>query len=430
MMYAVVDCDNCYVSCERVFRPDLQGKPVVVLSNNDGCVVARSNEAKQFGIKAGMPFFKAREMARNIELVTFSSNYELYAEITGRVMSIISHQAPEFFRYSIDEAFCIFPDNDGFDYKLWGENLHQRIIRSVGMPVSIGIGPTKTIAKMASHFAKKYPGYKHCCVIDTDEKRQKALHLYPLDEVWGIGRRNAAKFRQYGDITAWDVVCHNRNWVRTEFNVNMLRTWSELQGIDCIPDETPQNKKSIMTSRSFANLTSDIGVLKTHVANFAARCAEKLRKQNTVASRVGVFIQTNTFRSDLPQYYNYHEARILTPTASTIDIVKAAHGCLDEIFRTGYLYKRTGVCVQDIVPATSVQTNLIDYNPVQYKKMAQLDEIVDSINRLEGAETVVMGAQQYVGRGGGKATPFSDAMRHDLRSPNPTTRWSDIIKLK
>ena len=204
-MYGIVDCDNCYVSCERVFRPDLYGKPVVVLSNNDGCVVARSNEAKKMGIKAGTPYFQLAQQFPNEKIAVFSSNYELYGELTGRIVEIIKQEAPAYFRYSIDECFIYFPENmseelrvKSEELKLWGENLHQRIKKSVGMPVSIGLGPTKTLAKLASHFAKKYPGYHHCCMIDTEEKRVKALKLYPIEDVWGIGRRYATKLQALG----------------------------------------------------------------------------------------------------------------------------------------------------------------------------------------------------------------------------------------
>lgn len=430
-MYAVVDCDNCYVSCERVFRPDLAGRPVVVLSNNDGCVVARSDEVKRLGVKAGMPYFKMKELCQGMDIVAFSSNYELYGEITGRVMSIIAGEAPDFFRYSIDEAFCMFSRQTNVDYKAWGEHLHERVRRSTGMPVSVGIGHTKTIAKMASHFAKKYVGYNHCCVIDTDEKREKALSLYPLEEVWGIGRRNAERFKAAGDVTAFDVARHSADWIRSTFNIVMLRTHSELNGIDCIADERPTQKKSIMTSRSFSEMITDFEGLNTHVANYAALCAEKLRRQGSVAAEVGVFIATNPFREDLPQYNNFSTRRLLTPSASSLTIIQTARQCLTSIFRPGLYYKRAGVIVQDITQGTSIQTDLIDYNAADYQRRQRLDETIDRINRINGAETVVIGSQQYTSpQGKGTATHFTDAIRHDLRSPNPTTRWTDIIRLK
>lgn len=466
-MYGIVDCDNCYVSCERVFRPDLNGVPVVVLSNNDGCVVARSNEAKKMGIKAGMPYFQlaqqlglrptydatrqcpyeyditlAAPSVPNQKIAVFSSNYELYGELTSRVVEIIRQEAPAYFRYSIDECFVYF--NSQFtihnsqlnlkseELKQWGENLHKRIRKSVGMPVSIGIAPTKTLAKMASHFAKKYAGYHHCCLIDNDEKRIKALKLYPISEVWGIGRRYAARMESMGIKTAYDFAQHNGDWVRATFrNIVIYRTWQELNGIDCIPNEEMAKKKSICTSRSFNGMISDFEALRTHVANYAARCAEKLRQQGTVTTIVGVFLNTNFFREDLPQYWNFQEKRLTVGTNSTIDIVKAATEVLQSIYIQGYQYKKAGVIVMGIGPNSPMQLDLFDYNAEQFQKMKRLDAVIDRINKVNGTETVVLGAQQYTQKDGkGKAEVFANAIKHDFRSKNPTTRWSDIIKLK
>ena len=431
-MYGIVDCDNCYVSCERVFRPDLNGVPVVVLSNNDGCVVARSNEAKKMGIKAGTPYFQLAQQFPNQKIAVFSSNYELYGELTGRVVEIIRQEAPAYFRYSIDECFVYFDRFADVNLKEWGENLHKRIRKSVGMPVSIGFAPTKTLAKMASHFAKKYPGYRHCCLIDTDEKRNKALKLYPIDEVWGIGRRYAAKLQALGVQTAYDFAHHHGDWVRVTFNnIVIYRTWQELNGEDVVPNEELAKKKSICTSRSFNGMVSDYETLRTHVSNYAARCAEKLRMQNTVASIVGVFLNTNAFREDLPQYWNFQEQRLITPTSSTITITQAANQVLQNIYRQDYQYKKAGVIVMGIGPDSPIQQDLFDINAEQFQKMKRLDEVVDRINRMQGSETIVLGSQQYTQKNGkGKANVFANAIKHDFRSPNPTTRWSDVIKLK
>jgi len=432
-MYGIVDCDNCYVSCERVFRPDLKDKPVVVLSNNDGCVVARSNEAKKMGIKAGTPYFQLAQQFPNGEVTVFSSNYELYGELTGRVMEIIRQEAPAYFRYSIDECFVYWQGIDGVDLKAWGEHLHKRIRKSVGMPVSVGIAPTKTLAKMASHFAKKYPGYRHCCMIDNDEKRIKALKLFPIDDVWGIGRRYAAKLEAMGVKTAYDFAQHHGDWVKNIFNnIVIYRTWQELNGIDAVPnEEMAKKKKSICTSRSFPGMVSDFDTLKTHVSNYAARCAEKLRTQNTVASIIGVFVNTNFFREDLPQYWNFQEKRIIVPTNSTIDIVKAATEVLNKIFIQGYQYKKAGVIVMGIGPNSPIQMDLFDYNADQFEKMKRLDKVMDHINKVNGSETVILGSQQYTKKDGkGKAEVFANAIKHDFRSKNPTTKWSDIIELK
>ena len=430
-MYAIIDCDNCYVSCERVFRPDLEGKPVVVLSNNDGCVVARSNEAKAMGIKAGTPYYQLAQLFPNQKIAVFSSNYELYGEMTGRVVDIIREEAPAYFRYSIDECFVRLHGMETAGLKAWGENLHKKIRKWVGMPVSIGIAPNKTLAKVASHFAKKVAGYSHCCIIDNDVRRTKALQLYPMDEVWGIGRKYAAKLNALGIASAYDFAAAPGEWVKATFNnIVIYRTWEELNGKDRVPDEEYAKKKSICTSRSFNGMVSDISVLSTHVANYASRCAEKLRAQRTVASTVGVFINTNAFREDLAQYWNFREVRLLTPSSSTQTIVHAANEALCAIFRQGFQYKKAGVIVMGIAPDSPVQQNLFDIGPDKYQKLKALDEALDRINRIYGSETIVLGAQQYTKQDGiGKADVFANAIKHDFRSPNPTTRWSDIIKL-
>jgi DNA polymerase V len=338
----------------------------------------------------------------------------------------------------------------------WGEQLHKKIKKWVGMPVSIGIGPTKTLAKMASHFAKKYAGYHHCCVIDTDEKRIKALKLYPIEEVWGIGRRYAARLQALGVKTAYDFAQHHGTWVQSTFrNIVIYRTWQELNGIDAVPNEELAKKKSICTSRSFNGMIKELDDIRTHVANYAARCAEKLRNQDSVACIIGVFLNTNFFREDLPQYWNFQEKRLTVGTNSTIDIVKAATEVLHDIYIPGYQYKKAGVIVMGISPASPQQLDLFDYNAKDYDKKKRLDKAMDKINKINGSETIVLGAQQYT-KGKGekvaiereksgtcsssaereqarlkvKAEVFANAIKHDHKSKNPTTRWSDIIKLK
>ena len=421
-MYGIIDCDNCYVSCERVFRPDLNGKPVVVLSNNDGCIVARSSEAKKLGIKAGLPYFQLKEQFPNQKIAVFSSNYELYGELTGRVVEIIRQEAPQYFRYGMERI----------DLKQWGEILHNRIKKSVGVPVSIGLAPNKTLAKVASHFAKKYTGYRHCCLIDTNEKRIKALKLYPIDEVWGIGRRYTAKLEAYGVHTAYDFASMSEEAVKATFNnIVIYRTWAELNGVDCVPNEEMAKKKSICTSRSFNGMVSDLDTLKTHVSNYAARCAEKLRQQNTVASIVGVFLNTNYFREDLPQYWQFKEVNLPTPSNSSVTIVQAAKEILTDIYKEGYQYKKAGVIVMGIAPTSPIQLNLFDINAERFEKLKALDSVIDRLNKVNGTETVILAAQQYPQKNEqGKSEVFANAIKHDFRSGNPTTRWSDIIRLK
>ena len=284
---------------------------------------------------------------------------------------------------------------------------------------------------MASHFAKKHKGYRHCCMIDSEEKRRKALELYPIEDVWGIGRRYASKMQAMGIHTAHDFAKHNKDWVRMTFNnINIIRTWQELNGEDVIPNEQLTKKKSICTSRSFNGMISDFSTLRTNVSNYAARCAEKLRMQNTVASIVGVFLNTNYFRDDLPQYWNYQETVLITPTNSTITITQAAIETLKKVFVQGYQYKKAGVVVMGIGPDSPIQQDLFDINAEQIQRMKRIDEVVDRINRINGSETVVLGIQQYTKKNGiGKADVFSNAIKHDFRSKNPTTRWSDLIRL-
>ncbi len=452
-MYGIIDCDNCYVSCERVFRPDLVGKPVVVLSNNDGCVVARSNEAKLMGVKEGTPYYQLEQLFPNHNITVFSSNYELYGELTGRVMSLIRRESPAYFRYSIDECFVYLPTShtsiqgksggidaaafslpkqDAKDWQEWGRHLHQLIWKSVGMPVSIGIAPNKTLAKIAARLAKKFEVYHHCCMIDNDYKREKALEWCAIEDVWGIGRRYAAKLQALGCKTALDFARHHKDWVRLTFNnINIVRTWQELNGEDVVPNEQLAKKKSIITSRSFNGMISDFETLRTHVANYASRCAKKLRMQQTVASIVGVMIHTNMFREDLPQYWIFQEMRLITPTNSTIPIVQAASEALQAIYRPDYQYKKAGVIVMGITSDFPIQQDLFDQSAEQIQKMRRLVEVVDRINRMNGSETIVIGSQQYSKKDGkGKADVFANAIKHDFRSSNPTTRWSDIIKLK
>ena len=412
-MYGIIDADNCYVSAERVFRPDLEHAVVVVLSNNDGCIVARSNEAKALGIKAGTPYYQLAQQFPNTKIAVFSSNYELYGELTGRIVSLIAQEVPAYFRYSIDECFVYLDGMDHLDLKQWGENLHKKIKRYVGMPVSIGLAPNKTLAKMASHFAKKYQGYRHCCMIDSDEKRIKALKLYPIDEVWGIGRRYAAKLQALGVHTAYDFAQHHKDWVRLTFNnINIVRTWQELNGEDVVPNEELTKKKSICTSRSFNGMIGDLETLRTHVSNYAA------------------FLNTNAFREDLPQYWNFQEQRLITPTSSTITITQTANQVLEKIYRQGYQYKKAGVIVMGIGADSPIQQDLFDINAEQFQKMKRLDEVVDRINRMHGSETIVLGSQQYTQKNGkGKADVFANAIKHDFKSPSPTTRWGEIMKL-
>ncbi|MDE5976594.1 MAG: Y-family DNA polymerase, partial [Muribaculaceae bacterium] len=282
-MVGLVDCDNFFCSCERVFRPDLVRTPLVVLSNNDGCVVARSREVKAMGIPEGMPYYQMKEKYPDSGIVAFSSNYALYADMSARVVSILRAEAPDVIQYSIDEAFLLLDGMDRESLQEWGRELCRKVQKYTGLPVSLGIAPTNTLAKMASKYAKKYAGYKKCCVISTDEQREKALRLFPVGDVWGIGRRISRKLVYAGVNTAFDFAALPKDYVRRRFHVTGERTWKELHGIPCIDVDglDTVSKKTIVTSRSFPEMIRDLADLRSHVANYAARCALKLRRQDS-----------------------------------------------------------------------------------------------------------------------------------------------------
>ena len=327
-MRGLVDCDNFFCSCERVFRPDLNGKPVVVLSKNDVGVVAMSKEAKALGIKMGLPYYQMLEQYLKSGITAFSSNYKLYGDLSARVMAILREEAPSMYQYSIDETFL---DLDGMNESLlkeWGEVLARKISKWTGVPVSIGIAKTKTLAKIASRFAKKYDGYKKCWIISTERQREKALRLVETSDIWGIGRRISRGLEVYGIKTAWDFTQKSRSWVKSKYHIPAKRTWLELNGhsVIGIDEMEGRTKQSIMTSRSFPDMLTTIDQIKPNVANYAARCASKLRKQKSACGMLNVFIQSNFFREDLPKYSCNAAYFFSTPTNTTTEIVSAAFG--------------------------------------------------------------------------------------------------------
>ena len=429
-MVGLIDCDNFFCSCERVFRPDLVGKPVVVLSNNDGCVVARSREAKAMGIPEGMPYFKMCEQYPGRGIEAFSSNYALYGDMSARIMSILRAAAPEVIQYSIDEAFL---DLDGVPLpmlKTWGEGLCQKVLRATGMPVSLGIAPSKTLAKMASKFAKNYPGYRKCCLIGNDWQRQRALQLFPVGDVWGIGRRIAWELQRHDVRTALDFSRLSRRWVRQRFSVTAERTWDELNGSDVISVDALDGtrKKTIVTSRSFPDMLTDAADLRSHIANYAARCALKLRRQQSVCALVTVFMSSNHFREDLMQYDGSATISLLTPTADTPTLVGAATRLADSVWRQGIYYKRAGVMVAAITDARAIQPDLFTYNPERRRRLDSVTRAMDTINGRLGADTVVTGAQQYRQLApDGKTIKFVNAIRRARKSPDYTTRLGAFV---
>lgn len=432
MMYAVVDCDNCFVSCERVFQPELLGKPVVVLSNNDGCVVARSNEAKALGIKMGVPIYQIKDLCTKHDVQIRSSNYILYADMSNRVMSILRDEVGpgRLEQYSIDEAFLSI--ELAFDYRKWGEALVKKIGMWTGMPVSIGMAPTRTLAKAAVWFAKKWKGYNKVCIIENEEQREKALKSLPIEEVWGIGWRGKSKCDYYGIKNGLDFTEKSESWVRKLFTITGVRTWRELKGQSSIESVLTGDKQTICTSRSFDGMEQDKGKLEMYISNYAAHCAQKVRAQKSVCSMVTVFLQTNHFREDLPQHDAGLTVTLLTPASSTNEIVKAALRAFRACYKVGFQYKRAGVIVSGITKITSIQQNLFDeLTPEQRQKFNKLSEVMDTINRRMGNDTMILGVQQFPkDEKTGEQLNFRDLIKHDHRSKCYTTDINELIEVK
>ena len=431
-MYAVVDCDNCFVSCERVFQPELLGKPVVVLSNNDGCVVARSNEAKALGIKMGVPIYQIKDLCTQHDVQIRSSNYILYADMSNRVMSILRDEVGpgRLEQYSIDEAFLSI--ELVFDYRQWGEALVKKIGTWTGMPVSIGMAPTRTLAKAAVWFAKKWKGYNKVCIIENEEQREKALKSLPIEEVWGIGWRGKSKCDYYGIKNAFDFTEKSESWVRKLFTITGVRTWRELKGQSSIESVLTGDKQTICTSRSFDGMEQDKGKLEMYISNYAAHCAQKVRAQKSVCSMVTIFLQTNHFREDLPQHDTGLTVTLLTPACSTNEIVKAALRAFRACYKVGFQYKRAGVIVSGITKSTSIQQNLFDeLTPEQRQKFNKLSEVMDTINRRMGNDTMILGVQQFPkDEKTGEQLNFRDLIKHDHRSKCYTTDINELIEVK
>ena len=417
-MYALVDCNNFFVSCERVFQPQLEGRAVVVLSNNDGCVVARSNESKAMGIKMGTPFFKVKHYVDNGALEVRSSNYALYGDLSNRVMSILADAVPQIEIYSIDEAYLHLDGIRTEEVPQLCLSLVEKIRRWVGIPVSIGVAPTKTLAKIASHFAKTYKGYKGVCMIDTDAKRLKALELTPIEDVWGVGRRLAPRLQSAGVKTALDYVNRPKQWVRTNFNLPGLRTWEELRGMACIEEEKEERRKSICTSRSFADMISDEEELSLRVSDFAAMCAHKLREEGSAAYEVTTFLYTNRFREDMNQYFPSATIRLPVAANSTHEIVGTAIKAFRTIYRPEFMYKKAGVIVTGIIPADAVQASLFDENVHLRDRQEKISKIMDEVN--SAGHSVLRLATQRSGH-------YADMIRSEHRSRLYSTSLDDII---
>lgn len=449
-MIGLADCNNFYCSCERVFRPDLIGKPVVVLSNNDGCVIARSEEAKALGYKMGDPFYQVKEKLEAEGVAIFSSNYTLYGSLSNRVMSMLSHYSPHIDQYSIDESFFdvdqsmaerFFQDNQKENdtflnneslLHLYGARISADVLRAVGIPISIGIAETKTLAKIGSKFAKKYKGYQGCCLIDTDERRHKALSLFPIEDVWGIGRQISRELDYMGIRTAAQFADKKESWVRSHFNITTVRTWKELNGESCISIEELPQKKSICTSRSFAaEGISDKDVVEEAVANFAVRCVEKLRHQGSVCQGITVFAWTSRFNENVPEYTIHDSLTLPIATNAQEEIVGAALSILRAKYPKSmadsrpdrpdmsFHFKKAGVILWQISPDHPRQQDLFD--PIDRSKQKKLMEAIDAINRKNGYGTIRQAIQ---------GTDCRFDLKREYMSKQFTTNIHDILKVK
>ncbi len=421
-MWALADCNSFFASVERVFHPGLKGKPVVVLSNNDGCIVALTPEAKALSLRRGDPIFKVKGIVEANHVAVFSTNMQLYAAMSRRVTSILRKSVAHVENYSIDESFC---DLDGYErnYNLeeYMRDVVDRIALWTDVPVSVGIAQSKTIAKMGSKFAKKYKGYRRVCLIDTEEKRRKALSLFPLDDVWGIGRRTLERLAFFGIHTPLEFADKSEAWVRSRFAKPGVQTWMELNGIPCIDTAEIIRNQTICTSRSFGEMVSDIGSMRASVASFASSCANKLRGQNAACTTVTVFICSNRFRDDLLQYGNSASKTLITPTSDTIEITRAALEILDGIYMPGIWYKKSGVIVSGIQGAGGIELDLFDDIPNR-KARADLMRRIDSINARYGVKTVQLAIE------GGKKQPWKVRCEH--RSGNYLTDITELLEVR
>lgn len=421
-MWALADCNTFFASVERVFHPGLRGKPVVVLSNNDGIIVALTGEAKALGLKRGDPLFKVRDTVERNRVAVFSTNMMLYAAMSKRVQGIMRQYVQYSESYSIDEVFLNLDGySSHYDVVDYMRGMADRIKLWTDIPVSIGIAPSKTLAKVGSKFAKKYPGYRSVCLIDTDEKRRKALSMFGLADVWGIGHRSYDKLLSLGVRTPLEFADKPASWVYRHFTKPGVQTWKELNGWPCVDTAEIAQRQNITTSRSFGQMVESLDHLKASVAFFAAGCANKLRGQGSVAGEVTVFVCSNFFREDLPQYYNAASWKFPVGTADTLEITDAALKLLEAIYRPGIKYKKSGVILGDISPDTAVQQVLFD-NIRNRPERLQLSRNIDLLNQKYGLKTIGLAVE------GAHDDPWKVKCEH--RSGNYLTDLEDILTVQ
>lgn len=412
---ALVDCNNFYVSCERLFRPDLAGVPMVVLSNNDGCVVSRSNESKALGVKMGQPWFECKELAQEHGILAFSSNYELYADLSNRVMNTLSGFSPSQEVYSIDECFV---DLTGMPkLREVSYAMRQRVGQWVGMPVCVGIGPTKTLAKLANHVAKKHPRSKGVFSYNalTAEQKTRLLAQLPVEEVWGVGRKLTKRLALHGVQTVLDLREAHIPTLRAEFGVVMEKIQRELQEVACIKlEEVQPDKQQIISSRSFGSMVTELPVLKDALSTFVANACAKLRAQNSHAAVIQVFLQTNRFRKDLLQYMPSLAVPLPYPTNDSLEVNRWADYLCERMFKDGYQYKKAGIMLSEISPVTRQQGDLLETAPAGNQRLMQA---LDTLNKRYGRGAVKISTQGA----------YKDwQMRQERKSPCYSTRWDEV----
>ncbi len=415
-MFALADCNNFFASCERVFRPDLQGKPVIVLSNNDGCAIARSNEAKALGIKMGAPFFKIRDIVRRHNVAVFSGNMALYGDMSQRVRWVLEEFAPGIEVYSIDEAFLDLRGMKNIDFDAYAKRISAQCWKMTSIPVSVGIAPTKTLAKIASKLCKQYPKLRGGCYMHRPQDIEKVLRKFPIEDVWGIGRRTAPKLKARGVNTAYEFTQLPEGVVRMMLGIGGVRTWKELRGIPCLEFEDGfEAKQSICVSRSFSSEIYEVKELQEQIANFASAMASKLRKQQSVTSEMVVFAYTNRFREDVPQIHANTLVPFITPTAEERIIIAQAVSAAKTLFKQGFGYKKAGVIATKIVSEKHVMHSLFEDREA-VEREHKITSALDAINAAFGKGTIKLAVQ-----GSGEIKSSSEN-----QSPHYTTRWSDI----
>ncbi|EGT3581480.1 Y-family DNA polymerase [Klebsiella oxytoca] len=421
-MFALCDVNSFYASCETVFRPDLKGRPVVVLSNNDGCVIARSAEAKPF-VKMGEPYFKQKDLFRRHGIIAFSSNYELYADMSNRVMTTLEELSPRCEIYSIDEAFC---DLTGVrncrDLTDFGREIRETVLRRTHLTVGVGIAQTKTLAKLANHAAKQWQRQTGGVVdLSNLERQRKLMAILPVDEVWGVGRRISKKLEAMGIKTVLQLADTDIRFIRKHFNVVLERTVRELRGEPCLGlEEFAPVKQEIVCSRSFGGRITEYHEMRQAICSYASRAAEKLRGEHQYCRFISAFVKTSPFALNEPYYGNSASVKLLTPTQDSRDIIEAATKCLDAIWKDGHRYQKAGVMLGDFYSQGVAQLNLFDDNAPR-QNSEKLMEVLDHLNAKDGRGTLYFAGQ-------GMQTAWQ--MKREMLSPRYTTRYSDLLKVK